>query len=194
MIEDEHVDQRRDGRGDRNGEDDRKASEQEADDRDRDEGHHRRQPDGLAHQMRVHHVALELADDDEDQQAQRGHVDRLGQADADDQDRSDQRPDHGHDLDQPDETAEQQRVVQPDEIEPHREHRADDDDHQELQAGVGAQPAVDGEIRAARALSRFASGASADSSPIIRSRSEIQYQVAASVNRTPTTASVAFFP
>jgi hypothetical protein len=45
-----------------------------------------------------------------------------------------------------------------------------------------------------RAFSRFGSGASADSSPIIRSRSEIQYQVAASVNRTPTTASVAFFP
>jgi hypothetical protein len=42
-----------------------------------------------------------------------------------------------------------------------------------------------------RAFARFDSGASAVSSSIMRSRSETQYQVAASVKKIATTASVA---
>jgi hypothetical protein len=99
--------------------------------------------------MGVYDVALELTDADEDQQGQRRDVERLRQTDQDDDNGSDQRPDHRHDLDEADEAADKQPVVQPDQIEAEREHRADYEDHPELQARVGAESLVDREVRLA---------------------------------------------
>ena len=60
----------------------------------------------------------------------------LGDTDCDHQDGADERPDHRHDLHEPDEAADQQPVVQPDEGEADGQDRTDDHDHQELQPGV----------------------------------------------------------
>src|SRR6266536_3560044 len=91
VIENEDVDQRRDGGGDRDRQDNGEPSEHEAYDRDGHKGDHRRQPNRMTHQVWVDDVALELADADEDEQGERGDVERLRQADQDDEDRADER-------------------------------------------------------------------------------------------------------
>ena len=62
----------------------------------------------------VDDVALELADDHEPEQRERGNVQRLREADGEDEDRADERADHGHDLDEADERADEQPVIQAD--------------------------------------------------------------------------------
>ena len=61
-----------------------------------------REPDRLP-DAGVDDVVLELADDDEPEQREHGDVQGLRDADGEDEDRADDRADHGHDLDQADE-------------------------------------------------------------------------------------------
>src|SRR5262249_43176979 len=83
------------------------------DHRDGDERDERRQADRLPIRLGIHDVALELPNDDEPKQCQGGNVHGLGDTDCDHQDGADERPDHRHDLHEPDEAADQQPVVQP---------------------------------------------------------------------------------
>jgi hypothetical protein len=62
--------------------------------------------------VRVDHIALELADADEHDQAERCDVERLLKPDRDDEDCAEERPDHRDDLDEADESAEQEPVVE----------------------------------------------------------------------------------
>src|SRR6478752_6280984 len=152
VPEDEHVDQRLRGGGGRDGEDHRQGAEEQADDRHGDQGDERGEPDRPPHHMRVDHVALELADGDEHDHREHRDVDRLGEPDGDDEEHADERPDDRDDLEQTDGAADQEPVVQADEIEAGGEGCADHGDHHELQAGVRAEPPVDLEIRASRVL------------------------------------------
>ena len=73
VTEHEDVDERRDCRGERHGEDDREPAEQDTHDRDGEERDERREPDGLP-DAGVDDVVLELADDDEPEQREPGDV------------------------------------------------------------------------------------------------------------------------
>ena len=87
VTEHEDVDECRNRRGERDGEDDSESAEQHAHDRDGQERDERREPDGLA-DARVDDVVLELADDDEPEQRERGDVQGLREADGEDEDAS----------------------------------------------------------------------------------------------------------
>ena len=85
MAEDEHVDQRLGGGGCRDGEDHCEGTEEQADDGDGDERDEGGEADGAAHDARVDHVALELADDDKHDHRQDRDVDRLREPNGDDE-------------------------------------------------------------------------------------------------------------
>ena len=89
----------------------------------REERDERREPDRPP-DVGVDDVALELADDDEPEQGERGDVQGLRDADGEDEDRADERADHWHDLDQADERADEQPVVEADDVEAGRQHPA----------------------------------------------------------------------
>ena len=117
----------------------------------REERDERREPDRLP-DRRVDDVVLELADDDEPEQRECGDVQGLGDADGEDEDRTDDRADQRHDLDQADECADEQPVVEADDVEAGREDQADREDHQEAEPRVRAEPAVEREVRLPRLL------------------------------------------
>ena len=60
--------------------------------------------------------------------------------------RADDRPDHGHDLDQADEGADEQPVVEADDVEAGRQYRSDREHHQEAKPRVRAEAAVEREV------------------------------------------------
>ena len=97
-------------------EDNRQSAEQHSHDGDREERDERREPDRPP-DVGVDDVALELADDHEPEQRERGDVQRLREADGEDEDRADQRADDRDDLDQADERADEQPVVEADDVE-----------------------------------------------------------------------------
>ncbi len=70
----------------------------------------------------------------------------LREADGEDEDRADDRPDHRHDLDQADERADEQPVVEADDVEAGRQHRSDREHHQEAKPRVRAEAAVEREV------------------------------------------------
>jgi hypothetical protein len=85
VVEHEHVDQRGNGGRGRNGEDDGKRTEQDADDGDADEGYERREADRVPHHVRVDDVALDRSDGHEDEQGEGNDVERLGETDRHDE-------------------------------------------------------------------------------------------------------------
>ena len=70
----------------------------------------------------------------------------LREADGEDEKRADDRPDHGHDLDQADERADEQPVVQADDVEAGRQYGSDHKHHQEAEPRVRAEAAVEREV------------------------------------------------
>ena len=81
VTEHEDVYERRNRRGERDGEDDGESAEQDSDDCDREERDERREPDGLP-DVGVDDVALELPDEDEPEQGERGDVQGLRESDG----------------------------------------------------------------------------------------------------------------
>ena len=72
----------------RRGEGDREAAEEHPHDRHRQQRDERREPDRLP-DVRVDDVALELPDDDKREQREQGDVQRLREADGEDENRAD---------------------------------------------------------------------------------------------------------
>ena len=116
---------------------------QDGDRRDGDEHEQGREPDGMPEHARDHDVVLEQPDDEHRHAGEDRRVPRDGRADGH-RDRSrGERPDHGDDLDDPGEDADEQPVGQPDRPERKRQCRRDERDQQQLSADERAQLEVD---------------------------------------------------
>jgi hypothetical protein len=107
------------------------------------ETHERREADGVPEHVRVDDVTLNHPDGHEYKQGDGNDVERLWEADCHDEEPTDEGSDHGDDLDEADEAADEQPVVEADGVEARREHEADGADHQKLDAGICAEPPVD---------------------------------------------------
>ena len=126
-LDPELVDQDHDGRDDRHGHEQADESEQLADQHDPDRDQCGVELDALGHHERDDHVALDLLDDDVDDQCRERRAWALGEGEEHDRDRAQDRPEVRDDHQQRGEDGEEDREIEPDQGQTHVEQDAGDE-------------------------------------------------------------------